>query len=396
MKEVTFKIMQIYLTYTALYTAWFSVASFFYRSKIKESRNKKSDQNHSIAVIIPVYREDEIILQSTTYTSKQLYSQDHFEVIVVADSLKSSTVEELKDKGVRVVKVNFINRTKAKAIHEALKYMRQEGNHEISVILDADNVMDKSFLANINKAYTNGYMAIQGQRTAKNENSNIAVLDGLSETINNAIFRKGYAAMGLSAPLIGSGMAFNTELLTSIFDDMNLNSKGEDRELQLDIIKRNHRIYYLEEAIVYDEKVDNGSAFEQQRKRWILNQYLYLVRFFPMSMNQLLKGNFSYFNISFLSAIQLPRILNIGSFLIGITALKLANKDTRYSVALMIIYLSCLILVIPRNYYKKSTLGALVSLPKTFGLMVSSLFNAHRAHKQFLHTSHSTKHEIEI
>jgi len=35
----------------------------------------------------------------------------------------------------------------------------------------------------------------------------LALLDGISEEINNNIFRKGHQTLGLSSALIGSGMA---------------------------------------------------------------------------------------------------------------------------------------------------------------------------------------------
>jgi cellulose synthase/poly-beta-1,6-N-acetylglucosamine synthase-like glycosyltransferase len=50
--------------------------------------------------------------------------------------------------------------------------------------------------------------AVQGHRTAKNTNNSWAILDAISEEINNNIFRKGHRVLGLSSAIIGSGMAF--------------------------------------------------------------------------------------------------------------------------------------------------------------------------------------------
>jgi cellulose synthase/poly-beta-1,6-N-acetylglucosamine synthase-like glycosyltransferase len=385
-------ILTVYFTYTTLYTTLFAVASRFYKT---ESRKEKKDQ-FPIAILIPVYREDEIILQSVQYIKYQKYPKSLFEVFVIADSLKIRTIKNLKKEGINVLEVNFDKRTKAKSIYHCLHYIKSQGDFEITVILDADNVMHKHFLEHINACYSQGLLAIQGQRVAKNSNNKMAVLDGLSEEINNAIFRKGYQTLGLSSPVIGSGMAFNTELLLSVFDKLDLNSKGEDRELQLEVIKRNHKIYYCQDALVYDEKVDTGQSFGQQRKRWILNQLIYLINSFPTAFRLLLKGNISYFNIAFLAPIQLPRLLNLGFMVIWISFMLIANRDVTLSVSIFSIYLLSHLLVVPREYFKKSTLYALASLPKTFGIMLLSLLTAHQANKQFLHTTHSTKHEIKL
>ena len=75
------------------------------------------------------------------------------------------------------------------------------------MVLDADNLMETSFISKVNNAFNKGYMAVQGHRVAKNINTRFAILDAVSEEVNNMIFRKGHRVVGLSAALIGSGMA---------------------------------------------------------------------------------------------------------------------------------------------------------------------------------------------
>ena len=393
MQEVIYKFLQTYFVYTTAYTALYSIASHFYRSKKSCAR---PSQYQRIAILIPVYLENEVILQSVKYIHQQSYPSKFYDVFVLADSLDVKTLDKLREQNIHIVEIDFEQRTKAKAISKGLCYIQTQNSYEITVILDADNVMDKDFLFIVSQAYASGNMAIQGQRVAKNKNNNIAILDGISEAVNNAIFRKGYQALGLSAPVIGSGMAFNTHLLVSAFQEIDLASKGEDRELQLEIIKRGHKIHYAEEALVFDEKVDNKQTFGQQRKRWILNQFISLIKSFPSSVKQLLHGNLSYFNIAFLSAIQLPRIINIGLFSLWVLLLWLFNRSTGFTIVTFGLYLLSIIIAVPRGYYTKSTLLALTRLPQTFGIMLLSLFNARQANKQYIHTSHSTKHEIEL
>lgn len=384
--------LQIYFTYSVAYSATFSVASLFHRSRLQAPIKKR----HRIAILVPVYRDDAVILQSVNYVQHQRYPADCYRVFVVADTLRADTIKQLKAMNAEVVEVAFKERTKAKSVAKGLRRIQEEGHYDLTVILDADNVMDKHFLTYVNRAYAAGHLAVQGQRTAKNSNTPMAVLDGLSEALNNAIFRKGYQALGLSVPVIGSGMAFDTKLLASVFQQMDLASNGEDRALQLEIIKRRHRIQYLEEAVVYDEKVATDQAFGHQRKRWISNQFLYLTKSFPMAVRQLAQGNVSYFNIAFLAPIQLPRLLNMG-LLTGWTVLQWATQKRRtYATTLFALYFASLVLAVPRPYFQKSTLRALTTLPKTFGTMLGSLFTARQASKQFLHTVHSAEHEVNL
>lgn len=68
-------------------------------------------------------------------------------------------------------------------------------------------------MSDINDLFANPDVeAVQTHRIAKNMNNDMALLDAVSEEINNTIFRLGHAKLGLSAALIGSGMAFRYDL----------------------------------------------------------------------------------------------------------------------------------------------------------------------------------------
>jgi hypothetical protein len=73
--------------------------------------------------------------------------------------------------------------------------------------------MDTYFLERIAQDFDKGYTVIQGHRVAKNTNTSVAVLDAISEEINNHIFRKGHCAAGVSSALIGSAMALEYTFL---------------------------------------------------------------------------------------------------------------------------------------------------------------------------------------
>lgn len=103
-------------------------------------------------------------------------------------------------------------------------------------------------------------------------------MDAVSEEINNSIFRLGHATMGLSAALIGSGMAFNYTLFKEIMLSINAVG-GFDRALELSLIKEGEKIYYLQDVDVLDEKVQSHANFSDQRRRWLSAQLHYLVEF---------------------------------------------------------------------------------------------------------------------
>ena len=79
-----------------------------------------------------------------------------------------------------------------------------------------------------------GAKAIQGRRVAKNLDTSYAILDACSEGINNHLFRKGANGCGMSASIIGSGMAMEYDTVKNILSKVEATG-GFDKILQLNL-----------------------------------------------------------------------------------------------------------------------------------------------------------------
>src|SRR5690606_2958266 len=75
---------------------------------------------------------------------------------------------------------------------------------------------------------------------------------------------------GLSAALIGSGMAFDYKWFKE--NVKKLKTAGEDKELESLLLKQKIFIDYLNNVFVYDEKTKKADAFSRQRRRWLASQ----------------------------------------------------------------------------------------------------------------------------
>ena len=85
----------------------------------------------------------------------------------------------------------------------------------------------------------------------------MAVLDAISEEINNHIFRKGHRVLGLSSAIIGSGMAFRYNYFKNLMLTVTAVG-GFDKEIELKMLKEGRTIEYLDDAVVLDEKVQKA------------------------------------------------------------------------------------------------------------------------------------------
>lgn len=387
-------VLYAYFAFAAVYVLIFAIGS------VMAPKAKPLTVNHlrKIAVLIPGYKEDNVIVDVAKDALTQNYPKDKYDVVIIADSFQPETIVKLKALSIKLIEVSFDKSTKSKALNKAMAELPDD--YEVAVVLDADNVMESDFLQKINKAFERGFQLVQGHRVAKNTNTAFAVLDAVSEELNNSIFRKGHRTFGLSSALIGSGMAFDYRLFKKRMTEIHAIG-GFDKELELTFLRDGYEIEYLNDALVYDEKVQKVEVFENQRKRWLSAQFIYFGRFFFSGVKHLIvNANIDFFDKVY-QMVSPPRVL-----LIGLTTI-IAAVYTIYQIVFpdgmscAISYSSWLsvwasvvvafVLAIPSKFYNYQTLKALLTLPKAFFSMFASLFKLKGANKKFIHTVHGTE-----
>ena len=375
-----------YFTYVCLYSFILSFAGLFYKTRSLSASTTK----RKIAVLIPSYKEDQVITSVATSASNQHYPKEKFDVVVIADSLKPETLTNLRQLPIKVIEVSFEKSTKVKALNRAMDVIGND--YDCALILDADNIMEADFLEKMNAYFSLGFRAVQGQRAAKNKNTPMALLDGLSETINNFIYRQGSVMIGLSSSLIGSGMIFEYSTLKEILLPLN-SIGGFDRELELNLIKRGIKIHYAKDAVVYDEKVASSEVFEKQRTRWLSSQFLYLRKYFSEGWIALFKGNINYFNCSILKNIQLPRLLNLGLLtiftILSFIVARYIHVSPYVWLFLFTLNMLSMFFALPRKIYSWELVKSILLIPGIFFKMFLLLFKLKGANKTFIHTPHS-------
>lgn len=386
-------VLFIYFAFAAVYIFLFSFFSVFK----KPDRFRESTYLRKIAVLIPGYKEDNVIVDVAMDALNQDYPKNRFDVVIIADSFQPTTIEALKKLPIKLVEVAFEQSTKSKALNKAMEVIGDE--YDIAIVLDADNIMEQGFIHKINNAFESGVKIVQGHRVAKNLNTSFAVLDAVSEELNNSIFRKGHRVLGFSSALIGSGMAFDYAIFKKRMSEIHAIG-GFDKELELTFLQDQYLIEYLNDAIVYDEKVQKVEVFEKQRKRWLSAQFVYFGRFFlPGLKDLMLKGNIDFFDKVY-QMVTPPRIL-----LLGITALSLTFYfvfnlmypdsnlliiPTSFWMYTMLLIVFAFITGIPLKFYNSNTLKAVFTLPKAFISMFLTLFKLKGANKKFIHTQHGS------
>lgn len=361
------------------YPLIYSLASLGTRKSYYPTANKQ----HKFAILFPAYKEDRVIIPVVESFLQQHYPQELYKVIVISDHMQETTNERLAQLPITLLKANYENSSKAKALNFAMDHFERD-EFDAVVILDADNIVDTNFLLEINKVFDAGVQAIQAHRTAKNRNTDIAVLDGLSEEVNNSIFRRGHVRLGISSALIGSGMIFNYQW----FHDnvKHLVTTGEDKELEVLLLKQRIFIEFLDEVYVYDEKTQGRKGFYNQRRRWLATQFAQWGRVFKDLPQAILSGNIDYSD-KLIQWMLPPRLILFGGIIVMGSIMQIIDWPLALKWwALFLIMGVTLCLAIPDKLVDDQFKKSINKLPLLFIMMVVNLFRMKGMNKKFVNT----------
>ena len=347
-------------------------------------RSMREPRQHTFLVLYPAYNEDRVIINSVHTFLGQYYPYKGFHVAVISDHMQPETNEQLAQLPITLLQPVFEKSSKAKAMQYALQQI--QGEYDYVVILDADNVVESDFLARLNDVCNKGYNAIQCHRCAKNSNNNIAVLDGVSEEINNTLFRKAHNRIGLSSALIGSGMCFRFKWFKE--NVYKLSTAGEDRELEALLLRQKIHIHYEPDIHVYDEKVSNKDNFQKQRLRWMTAQIQSLFSLLPYVPKALMDGNIDYLDKTFQQALIPRSMLIVLTFMLALLV-TILSLDWCIKWWLLFLFI-CLSLYVstPKQLRSHSVFGKILSIPMLVWKMVLNILKIDRKNTDFIHTTH--------
>lgn len=342
----------------------------------------------SYLILYPAYNEDRVIVNSVQKFLAQYYPYSCFHVVVISDHMQPETNQKLSELPITLLQPVFEKSSKAKAMQYAMDQINDD--YDFIVILDADNVVESHFLEQLNEECAKGYKAIQCHRCAKNSDSDVAVLDGVSEEINNTIFRKAHNRVGLSSALIGSGMCFDFQWFKE--NVYKLTTAGEDRELEALLLQQKVYIHYEPDIHVFDEKVSNKDNFQKQRLRWMTAQIQSLFHLLPYIPQAIMTFNLDYIDKTIQQALIPRSMLVVGALGMSLvmTVFSLIFSLSWYIKWWCLFLAVCIALYIatPKQLRKHSVFGKILSLPKLVWKMVMNLLKIDRKNTDFIHTTH--------
>lgn len=315
-----------------------------------------------------------------------------FHIYVVADDCTDYQYTG-GDQRVTILYPNPPLKNQVKSHFTAIAHFKEA--HNRIVIIDSDNLAHPGMLRALDPYFEKGYEAVQGVRTAKNNDTVYAQLDAVNELYYLYYDRKVLFGIGSSCMLSGSGMAFTIELYKRCLGNQDTEGAGFDKVLQKRIVSLGKRIAFAPQAIVYDEKTSKPDQLVKQRARWNNTWF----RFFPFSL-QLMVSGIRHFSLNrFLFGFILfrpPLFLLLGLVsVIMVVNVFVSLKMFLLWVGLCLIFTAGFFWALYQMKAEKKLITALLHAPKFIFLQMYSLVKAKKANQYSVATEHSFHKEID-
>lgn len=235
----------------------------------KRFPNAKKD--HKYAIIIPARNESKVIAGLLDSIKNQNYNKDLLKTFVVVEQESDPTCEICKNyENVEVfVRKHLENKGKGYALDEVIKHIfASNEKYEAFFICDADNVLDKNFIMEMNKCFDMGYKLCLGYRNSKNWNGGwVASCSALTFSMINTFQNKSKARFNRNVVVSGTGFYIASDILEEL-GGWDFCTLTEDYEISTYSTLHNIKSTYNEYAEYYDEQPTSLKTSWNQRLRW--------------------------------------------------------------------------------------------------------------------------------
>lgn len=275
----------LYIALTVLYFYQFIyIVIALIGDKKKKLEHYEAKKLHKFAFIIAARNEQAVIGNLINSIKQQNYPAELIDVIVVADNCTDDTAQIAREHGA-ICYERFNNMLVGKGY--ALDYcfnkiVEQFGDYTAYdgyFIFDADNVIDKNYVKEMNKVFDRGYNVITSYRNSKNYDTNWITSGYSLWFIREAKYLNNPRMMlKTSCAVSGTGFLVNSSIIKKN-NGWKFNLLTEDIQFSVVNILEGEKIGYCESAMFYDEQPTTFKQSWNQRMRWSKGFYQVMFRY---------------------------------------------------------------------------------------------------------------------
>ena len=286
-----------------------------------------TNRKHKFMAIIPAHNEEKVVGNLIESLRQQNYPKELYDIYVIADNCTDSTAKVAKEAGAIVYeRFDPDHKTKGYALQWFLKQKIEENaDYDAFFVFDADNIVDKNFIVNMNKKLCQGEDVVQGYRDIKNPTDNwITAGYALFYWTMHRLYHLARYNIGLSPLLNGTGFMVRFDVVKP--NGWETETLTEDIEFSLKRIIQGKKLGWATDAIVYDEQPTSFKQSWSQRSRWTVGHMQCIKRYTVELFNSVRKHKTLMNFDGFLYIVGTTPMLVITMFLLIVNCLMYAGN----------------------------------------------------------------------
>ena len=270
MKGFIYNFTFIFQILVCILASYYLILSLFGLYKKKDNGAEKCAPKSTFALLVAAHNEEMVIAQIIESLKDIDYPKNMYDIFVIADNCNDNTASISKKYGVNVYERKVPDK---KGKGYALEWMfdkifKMDRKYDAIAIFDADNLVSKNFLTEMNYKLCKGYKVVQGYIDSKNPNDSwITGSYSISFWSTNRLFQLSRSNLGLSTQIGGTGFCMKTDILKKL--GWGATCLTEDLEFTCKLVLNGEKVGWAHNAIVYDEKPLTLKQSWTQRKRWM-------------------------------------------------------------------------------------------------------------------------------
>lgn len=240
-----------------------------------EVRLPRARKNHRYAFFVAAHNEEAVIGNLVKSMLEQEYPSELFDVFVVADACTDNTAEEARKAGAIVYeRYDLARKGKSWVLDYGFDRILNEypGRYEAFIVFDADNVLSSGYLAEMNRAFDMGFLAVTSYRNSKNFDSSWISMSYAINFLREARYMNNpRMQLGTSCTISGTGWLVSERIVRAMHG-WDFHHLTEDHQFSAFCCANGIRIGYAP-AEFFDEQPTTFAASWTQRLRWCKGFY---------------------------------------------------------------------------------------------------------------------------
>ena len=245
-----------------------AVITLFTKKKIWPPASIK----HKYGILIAGRNESKVIGNLIQSIYKSNYPKELITVFVCADNCTDNTAIVARNNGAIVYeRFDLNNIGKSYALDFLIKKILSNKSYndiECFFVMDADNLVSKNYISEMNKTFDTGIEVATSFRESKNFEANwVSACSALTFYRECCIIHHSRQRLGVGTYVSGTGY-FVSRRIIEMLNGWHFNTMTEDIEFSIWCATHQILVSFNEDAVFYDEQPESIRVANRQRLRW--------------------------------------------------------------------------------------------------------------------------------